>query len=577
VGSQQDEDAGPVEVDRFHRRRWVGLVAIAVAVGLVIVDITIVNVALPVIVVDLDVDATTAQWIQEAYTLTLAGLLLPAGRIADLVGRRKLLVVGLLVFIVGSVLAALADSGTALIVARVVQGAGGATILPTTLSLINATFAGSQRALAFAVWGSTIGAVSAVGPLAGGWITKVLSWPWVFWVNLLVGAVVAVVIVACVRESRDENATRGLDPVGLALSAASFVGIVFALVEGRDQGWWAARDPADALVAGLSPIPVVLAGSALTLAAFVGWQVRRRRRGRPVVLDVSLFAIPTFAQGNFVVFVVALGQLGLLFVLPLWLQNVLGYSPLGSGGMIAAIAVGAFAAAGATPPLAQRWGAVGVVRLGLVAEIVALATLAFTAGQDTSGWVIAPLLVVYGFGVGTVDAQLPNFLLSSVPVSQSGQAAGTQSTAQEVGSAVGVAVLGTVLFSNLASHATEQLAAAGTSGAELASLTGRVVSSAGTVIPGIEDPDLRAAGEIAFSAATRDSVLWGTAFLVVGLATTVVFRSTSKTMETRHDSLRSSRALGAADPLRRDRRTERRPPPRAGRDGTGGRGRGAAR
>lgn len=525
---QSNEDTGPVAADRFHKLRWVGLVAIAFAIGVVIVDITIVNVALPVIVVDLGVDATTAQWIQEAYTLTLAGLLLPAGRIADLVGRRRLLLIGLLVFVAGSVLAALADSGTALIVARVVQGAGGATILPTTLSLINATFTGPQRATAFAIWGSTIGAVSAVGPLAGGWITKALSWPWVFWVNLVIGVVVAVVIVVTVRESRDEDAAHGLDPVGLVLSAAAFVGIVFALVEGRDQGWWLARDPRDALVAGLSPVSVVLIGAVLTLAAFVGWQVRRRGRGRPVLLDVSLFRIPTFAQGNFVVFAVALGQLGLLFVLPLWLQNVLGYSPLGSGGLIAAIAVGAFAAAGATPPLALRRGAVGVVRLGLVAEILALATLAFSASQDTSAWVIVPLLVVYGFGVGTVDAQLPNFLLSSVPVSQSGQAAGVQSTAQEVGSAVGVAVLGTVLFSTLASHATEQLAAAGLTGEELASLTGRVVTSAGTLIPGIEDPELRAAGEVAFSAAMRDSILWGTAFLVVALGSTVLFRSRQK-------------------------------------------------
>lgn len=510
--------------DPRYRRRWAALIAIAFAVGLVIADITIVNVALPVIVADLGVDSTTAQWIQAGYTLTLAGLLLPAGRVADIIGRRRLLLIGLAVFMVGSVLAALSPSGPALIAARVVQGVGGAAILPTTLSLINATFTGAERNTAFAIWGSTIGAVAAIGPVAGGWITDVLSWPWAFWVNLLVGTLVAGAVLYCLPESRADDGDRRLDLVGVVLSALTFVGLVFGLVEGRTLGWWTATDPGGALLLGLSPVPFVLVGSALSLAAFVGWQVRRRRRGRSVLLDLSLFTIPTFAQGNFVVMVVALGQLGLLFVLPLWLQNVLEFSALGAGLMITAVAVGAFLAAGATPPLAERWGVPGVLRLGLLAEIVSLTALAFAASPDTSTWTIVPLLVVYGFGVGTVDAQLPSLVLSEVPVARSGQAAGTQSTAQEVGSAIGVAVLGTVLFTTLTGHLTARLAAAGVPSTELDALASDLVAGAGTGIPGLADPAVRLAAEAAFSAATRDSILWGTAFLVIGLATTAVFR-----------------------------------------------------
>lgn len=506
-------------------RRWAALVAIAVAVGLVIVDITIVNVALPVIVTDLGVDSTAAQWIQEGYTLALAGLLLPAGRLADLVGRRRLLLIGLGVFMVGSVIAAVAPTGAVLIAARVVQGVGGAAVLPTTLSLLNATFTGRERATAFAVWGSTIGAVAAVGPLLGGWITDALSWPWVFWANVLVGLLTVGAVLLFAAESRAEDGERGLDPFGVVLSALSVVGLVYGLIEGRSQGWWTAADPAGAVLLGLSPVPLVFAGSALAAAGFVAWQLHRRRRGAAVLLDLSLFAIPVFAQGNLVVLVVALGQLGLLFVLPLWLQNVLGFSALGSGLMITAVAVGAFLAAGATPPLADRWGAGGVLRLGLTAEILSLGTLAFAAGPDTSTWAIVPLLVVYGFGVGTVDAQLPSLLLAAVPVSQGGQAAGVQSTAQEVGSAIGVAVLGTVLFTALDGHLVAGLTGAGLAPAAAGEVAAGLVTAAGTTIPGLTDPAVRAAAEAAFSAATRDSILWGTGFLVLGLATTALFRA----------------------------------------------------
>ncbi|GII79962.1 MFS transporter [Sphaerisporangium rufum] len=523
VATSSDTRAGPKKADK-DRRRWWGLVFISLAVAMVIVDVTIINIAVPAIVSDLRVGSTTTQWIQEAYTLTLAALLLSSGRLADLFGRRRLLLAGILVFVVGSVVAAVAAGGAMLVGARVIQGIGGAAILPTTLSIINATFRGRERATAFAVWGSTIGAVAALGPLLGGWLVGHFSWHWAFWINVFLGAIVTAGIVRWVGESRDAEGPRGVDVLGVGLSALAVAALVFGLIEGRGEGWFTALGGDGVLGSGLSPVPMAFGLSLGALLCFARWQRRRRRLRRSVVLDVSLFKIKTFAQGNLVVMVVALGQLGLLFVLPLWLQNVLGYSPLRAGAMITAVAIGAFVAAGVTPALAPRWGVPAVLRIGLVAEIAAFAVLAVSATPDASAWAIVPALTLYGFGVGTADAQLPSLILSDVPAAGSGQAAGTQGTAQEIGSAMGVAILGTLLFSMLSFHLDERLADAGVAADRRGPISEAVVGSAGTVIPAIPDLPVRRAAEEAFSAATRDAALAGGIVIILGLISTSVFR-----------------------------------------------------
>ena len=179
-------------MERYIRLRWVGLVFISIAVSLIIVDSTIVNVAIPAIVDDLGITSTEVQWVQEAYTLVFAALLLVFGSLADRFGRRRVMLIGVVVFAASSVLAAFAADGGMLILARLAQGVGGAMILPTTLSIINATFRGRERGIAFAVWGSTIGGMAAVGPLLGGWLTTAFSWRWAFGINIPLGIVIII-------------------------------------------------------------------------------------------------------------------------------------------------------------------------------------------------------------------------------------------------------------------------------------------------------------------------------------------------------------------------------------------------
>ncbi|NJP32732.1 DHA2 family efflux MFS transporter permease subunit [Micromonospora thermarum] len=508
------------------RARWWGLLAISLGVATIIVDATIVNVAVPAIIRDLGITATDAQWVQEAYTLVFAALLLVAGRFADRAGRRRAFVAGVVVFVAASVLAAVAGSGEALIGARVLQGLGGAMILPTSLSLLNATFTGREKGIAFAIWGSTIGGAAALGPLLGGWLTTELSWRWAFGINVPVGALVVAATLALVRESRDERAERGLDWLGALLSVVGMTGVVFALIEGRTYGWWEREKPFSLFgldwTAAISPVPVAGLVGLVTLAVFVAHQVRRSRSGRAALLDLSLFRIGSFRNAVVAAAIVSLGEFGLLFALPLWYQNVLGYSAFDTGLALLPLAVGSFLASGLGAPLVQRWGAARVVQVGVAAELAGIAGLGTVVAPDTSWWAPLGFLFLYGVGVGLATAQLTGVSLREVPVRQSGQGSGVQSTARQVGSALGIAVLGTVLFAGLGGILGDRLAdQPGVDPAQREQIVAAVRESAGAAIGGLAaDPRTAPIAEeakAAFSDATRYAAFSAAGFLLVGL------------------------------------------------------------
>ncbi|MGW9112901.1 DHA2 family efflux MFS transporter permease subunit [Microbacterium sp. NPDC055683] len=500
-------------------RRWWGLGFISVAVSLIIVDSTIVNVAVPAIVSDLGISSTEVQWVQEVYTLVFASLLLLFGATADRIGRRRALLTGVALFAGASVAAAFAPIGGLLILARTVQGVGGALILPATLSLLNAGFRGRERAIAFAVWGSTIGGMAAVGPLLGGWLTTAFSWRWAFGVNVPLGILVVVGVLATVRESRETSAR--IDLVGSALSVVLFGTLVFALIEGRTFGWWTAEDGIELgsvrWTATISPVPIAFAVSAAALVLLLIWSRARARRERPALLDLSLFRVPTFARGNLVALVVALGEFGIILSLPLWLQFAQGFDALQTGLVLLALAIGSFGASGLIGALSARVRPVIVVRAGLLAEIVGIVGVGLAVGSGTGwGWLV-PALFVYGFGVGLATAQLTGVILADVPVERSGQASGTQSTARQVGSALGVAILGTVLFTGTGAALSSSLDDAGVDAGARDAVVSRVVDSAGAAISSLEG-DEHVLAEEAFTTGTQLSAFTAAGFLAIGFA-----------------------------------------------------------
>jgi EmrB/QacA subfamily drug resistance transporter len=540
------QNANPDVVPGSDRRRWLGLVVISIAVALIIVDSTIVNVAIPSVVDDLGIDSTQVQWVQESYTLVFAALLLVFGTLADRFGRRRMLVIGVALFALSSVAAALAPTGALLIAARVVQGLGGAMILPSTLSLLNAAFTGRERGIAFAVWGSTIGGMAAVGPLLGGWLTTDFSWRWAFGINLPLGILIVVGALLVVRESKADELRR-VDLVGAALSVVLFTSLVFGLIEGRSYGWWATdRGAPDLWTLEVSPIPFAFGLAALALVAFIAWGVHRERQGRSTMIAFGLFRLASFRNGNLAALIVSLGEFGIILSLPLWLQNVLGYDALQTGFLLLALAGGSFVASGAAAGTSGRIPAVWTVRAGILAEIVGLVIVALVIAVDTPWWQVAIGLVVYGFGVGLATAQLTGVVLADVPLAQSGQASGTQSTSRQIGSALGIAILGTVLFTSLAAQLDEHLPDQLT-GDTRQQVIDLVVDTAGSAIPTLEErsPEGADAARAAFSEATRASAFTAAGFLAVGLLATL--------------SLGASPAGGRRPPSREDTRASSAP------------------
>ncbi|WP_198950698.1 MFS transporter [Kineosporia sp. A_224] len=506
-------------------KRWLGLVTISLAVALIIADATIVNVAIPSVIADLGISTTQAEWITSVYSLVFAALLITVGRLGDLYGRRRLLLAGTVVFVAASVLCALAPSGALLIAARVLQGIGGAMILPSTLSTLNATFRGRERGIAFAVWGSTIGGMAAVGPLLGGWLTTTFSWRWAFGINVFVGAVIVTGLLLYVRETKEDGATKGIDLPGTALSVVGLGGLVFSLIEGQRYGWWNASEAAAAELgwtASVSPIVLVAALAVIAVAAFVAVERRRQRQGRVVVLDLALFGVPSFRNGNIAAMIISLGEFGLLFLLPLYIQNILGLSATRTGVVLVALAAGSFFSAPVAPQLSNRLGPRAVVRIGLAAEILGILGIALSVGVDISVWRLVPWLFLYGLGVGFATAQLTGVILADVPVAKSGQASGTQSTARQVGSAFGVAIIGAVLVTTLTSSATDRLEAAGVPAAQTKALVTATTSSAGAAIgalraeQGANAPAVVALEE-AYVAATRQVGLVASGLVLLGL------------------------------------------------------------
>jgi EmrB/QacA subfamily drug resistance transporter len=506
------------------------MIVIALGVSLIIVDATIVNVMLPRVVADLRLTTAGAEWVTSVYSLVFAALLIPFGMAGDVYGRRRMFVLGTLVFVLASLLAATSGGGGALIGARVVQGVGAAMVLPATLSTVTSVFHGRDRAVAFGIWGSLIGGMAALGPLLGGWLATSYGWRWAFGVNLPVGAVVLGGALLFVPETRDRTAPRGVDWAGGLLSAAGLGSLVFALIEGQRYGWWHPLRPFSAgplpWPASVSPVPVALAFGVVALAVLVAVERARASAGRPVVLDLALFRIPSFRRGNAAASLISVGELGLMFTLPLFLQDVHGDSPLQVSVAILPLALGTLVVGGFAARLSRRVGAARMLQAGMALETVAVLLIGLTTRADTSGYALAPWMLVYGIGLGLTTAQLTSIVLRDVPPARAGLASGTQSTARQVGSALGIALIGTVFATSLSHVMTDRLRSAGAESRQGGAYAERLRDSAGTFAQDLRhgDPRVARAADESLAAATDRAAFVTAGLLGLGFVLTLGLR-----------------------------------------------------
>jgi EmrB/QacA subfamily drug resistance transporter len=427
--------------------KWWTLVAVSIATFMLLLDITIVNVALPRIQSGLHASFTDLQWVVDAYALTLGALLLTAGSLADRLGRRMIFTIGLVVFSIASLVCGIAQSPLMLNVSRGIQGAGGAMMFATSLALLGHSYRGRDRGIAFGVWGAVTGAAVSIGPVVGGGLTQGLSWRWIFLLNVPIGAAALALTLSKVAESRSPESSR-LDIPGFVTFTAALATLVFGLIESSLDGW------------GSSVVEGCLTASVVLMIVFVVIE----RRTRAPMLDLGLFRVPAFAGASIVAFGVSASIFSMFLYLTLYLQDVLGLSPLAAGLRFLTLSGVTLIVAA----IAGRLTTVVPVRLlmgvGLVLSGVSL--MLMRGLSVSSHWThLLPAFLVGGAGVGMINPPRASTAIAVVPPRQAGMGSGINSTFRQVGIATGIAALGSIFTSEIRTHVSAGLAALHQSGA----------------------------------------------------------------------------------------------------------------
>ena len=413
-----------------ENKKWWTLGAVAFGLFMIMLDNTIVNVALPAIEHSLHMSISSLEWIVTAYALTFAALLITGGKLGDMFGRRKMFIVGLVVFTLASLACGLAPSAGFLIGARAVQGIGAALMNPATLSIITATFPPKERGQAIGIWAGVSALALAIGPLLGGLIVDNINWHWIFYVNVPVGVVGIVVSYFFIKESRDTSHEQSIDLPGLVTSGAALLALSYALIEGNNRGWTSPE------ILGL------FVGAAVLLAVFIQLELRQRLP----MLDLSLFKIGSFVGANLVAMLVSLGMFGVFFYISLYVQNVLGYSPTKAGAIFLPMTILIILVAPIAGKLSDRVGSRWLMGAGM--SILGVSLLLYQRiGLHTGFWSLLPQLLLGGIGMALTMSPMTSAAMGSVPIDKAGVGSGVLNSFRQVGGSLGIALMGAILLS----------------------------------------------------------------------------------------------------------------------------------
>jgi EmrB/QacA subfamily drug resistance transporter len=414
---------------RSPSRRWWALAAVSLAAFMTYLDNNIVNVAIPTIQRSLHLSVSGLEWVVSSYLLTLAGLLLVGGRLADVYGRRRLFLAGLAVFTLSSLAAGLAGSGGALIASRAIQGIGAALLMPATLAIIIAAFTDiRERNMAIGIWAAVGALALATGPFLGGLISQHLHWGWIFLINVPIGVITFVISVLYVGESRADSAIRRLDLPGLVSSAVSLFALTYALIQGNANGWTS---------------PLILGAFALAAAAAAAFLAIEARTANPMV-DLSMFRRREFSGGTSTMMIWAFGILGIYFFTSIYLQEILGFSPTRAGLAFVPMALTIAVFAAIAPQVENRAGAHRTVAFGMLLMVVGL-TLFGRLGLHAGYTSLLPGFMLFGAGAGLMNVPVTNASMQAVPQSRAGIASALINASREVAGLLGITVIGAIL------------------------------------------------------------------------------------------------------------------------------------
>jgi EmrB/QacA subfamily drug resistance transporter len=420
-------------------RKWWTLAAVSFGLFMIMLDNTVVNVALPSIQRALGAGQSELEWVVVSYALTFATFMLTGGKLADYFGRRKLFIIGLGVFAGASLACGLAPDAHFLIAARAVQGIGAAIMNPATLSIITATFPPRQRGMAIGIWAGVSAMALAIGPLTGGFIAEKLDWSWIFFINVPVGIVGILVARWAIDETRDTSHEQRLDIPGLVTSAVGLFSLTYALIESNTYGW-------------TSPRILALFGiSAVSLVAFVLIE----RHSRLPMLDLGLFKNSTFTGANLAMLLIALAMFGIFFFNSLFLQNILGYSPIQTGAIFLPMTILIILVAPLAGRFSDRLGSRWFIGVGMTLTSLSLVLFA-QLDAESNFWNILPALIVGGLGMALAMTPTTAAAMGSVPVDKAGVGSAVLNSSRQVGGSLGIAVMGAIVASQVSDTAIGQ-------------------------------------------------------------------------------------------------------------------------
>jgi EmrB/QacA subfamily drug resistance transporter len=417
-----------------ENKKWWTLVAVSFGLFMIMLDNTIVNVALPTMQRSLGLKVSELEWIVTGYALTFGAFMLTGGKLADLFGRRRIFVVGLVIFSLASLACGLAGGATVLIAARVVQGLGAALMNPATLSIITVTFPPRQRGTAIGIWAGVSALALAIGPLLGGIITERINWNWIFFINVPIGALAIGAAYAFITESRDTSHEQRPDVPGLVTSAVGLFALSYGLIQANQYGWTSTR------------ILLSFAIAAVFLTSFVLLEMRQRLP----MLDLSLFKNPVFTGANTVMLLVGLAMFGVIFFVSLYVQNILGYSPIQAGAAFLPWTLLIVLLAPQTGRLVDRVGPRWLVTGGLVLFAGALVVFS-NAGIGASYWDLLPAMLLGGVGLASVMAPVTATAMGAVTRDKAGVGSAVLNSARQVGGSLGVAIMGAIVAHSVTS------------------------------------------------------------------------------------------------------------------------------
>lgn len=443
-----------------EKNRWYALIFLSLGLAIVIIDNSVLNVAIPYILRDLHTSFDAIQWVISGYALIIATVLITIGRLGDLIGRKKVFLLGTVLFAIGSFIASIAPNVQLLFFGEaLIEAIGAAMMLTSSLALLATEFQGKERALAFGVWGSVAGASATIGPMLGGYLTSHYSWRWSLRINVII-TLIAIFGSIFIKEAKGEG-QKQFDWWGTMFSGVGLFSLVFSFIEGQKYGWWTPNDPLTIhswqWPLPISIIPITFAFGIISLLFFGITEYRIEKQGGSPLLKLSMFTSRGFSFGMLALGIAMLGQFGMFLILPIFLQNVLGFDAFMTGIVFLPVSLAIAIFGPLSGIIAAKTGPKWVVTSGMFISVAGIFLLGQSLNMHATGWSLSPGLLLFGIGIGMPMAQLTNIILSAVPPNLAGESSAASATIRQVGTSIGIAVIGVVLAGSLTTNISHNI------------------------------------------------------------------------------------------------------------------------